>query len=106
MFTPSSTKKYTAKQYAAGKIREARKLARKSQKKLGDELGVSDKTVSAWESGRAEPSLDMLYDIGKATSQPINFFLRDQKGEYSIPSKLSEVAKRLEELKAIMRNLD
>jgi transcriptional regulator with XRE-family HTH domain len=88
--------------YAAKKIKQARRMSRKSQVKMGKQLGVSDKTVSAWESGRAEPSLDMLYNIGSATNQPINFFFRDQTGEYTVPSKLSEIASKFDEIREIL----
>lgn len=97
----ASSKK--AKRFAAKKIREARKFSRLSQKALAQKLGVSDKTVSAWESQRAEPSLDMLYDIGSSTDKPINFFLKDQKDEYTVPSKLSAIEKELSSVRKLLR---
>lgn len=39
--------------------------ARMTQKQLGERLGVSDKTVSAWESG-AEPPLEMVAAAAEA----------------------------------------
>lgn len=38
---------------------------RMTQKQLGDRLGVSDKTVSAWEGG-AEPDLEMIAAVAEA----------------------------------------
>lgn len=41
-------------------LKSLRKLSGFTQKQLADELGVSLKTVSHWESGYTEPSLSML----------------------------------------------
>lgn len=90
------------KNFVAAQIRQARRQANLSQKDLGEKLGVSDKTVSAWEVGRAGPSLEMLYDIGEATNQPVNFFLRDQSQDYSIPSKLAAVEKELRKVRELL----
>ena len=38
-------------------IAERRERAGKTQKQLGDLLGVSDVTISRWETGQREPSL-------------------------------------------------
>ena len=42
------------------RIKSLRKEAGISQKKLGDELGVAQTTISAWESGRNEPDYDSI----------------------------------------------
>ena len=42
------------------RIKMLRKEAGISQKKLGDELGVAQTTISAWESGRNEPDYDSI----------------------------------------------
>lgn len=94
------------KNFVAVQIRQARKLANFSQKELGKKLGVSDKTVSAWEVGRAEPSLETLYDLGETTNQPINFFLKDQTEDYSIPSKLAAVEKELRKVRKLLSQED
>ena len=36
-----------------------------SEKKLGEELGYSNQTISFWEIGRREPCLDALVKIAK-----------------------------------------
>ena len=36
-----------------------------SQRQLGDALGVCNQTVSFWESGKREPSLDALVSVAK-----------------------------------------
>ncbi len=47
------------------KIKELRIEAGISQRKLGDALGFSNQTISFWESGRCEPSLDALVLLAK-----------------------------------------
>lgn len=46
-----------------GRIRHLRKISRKSQQKLADELHVSQKTVSSWECDRTEPDNKMLVQL-------------------------------------------
>ncbi len=36
-----------------------------SQRKLGEELGVCNQTVSFWESGQREPDIDSLITLAK-----------------------------------------
>ena len=44
-----------------GKILKQLRLENKiSQRKLGEDLGVVNQTISFWESGSREPDLDML----------------------------------------------
>ncbi|OON87502.1 hypothetical protein BXO88_04355 [Oribacterium sp. C9] len=60
-------------QYITGtaikKLREQRKM---TQLQLAEILGVSEKTVSKWESGRGYPSLDPLKEISKFFSVSID----------------------------------
>ncbi len=44
----------------AENLRSLRKSAGLSQKKLAEELGVDQRTVSAWENGICEPSYALL----------------------------------------------
>ena len=44
----------------ADNLRKLRKNQGLSQKELADIVGVDQRTVSAWETKTAEPSLDML----------------------------------------------
>lgn len=54
----------------AKKIKKARKTANLSQKDLGKALKLSDKAISAYEVGRADPSVDVLKKISKITKTP------------------------------------
>lgn len=51
--------------FMENRIKRLRKEAGISQKKLGDELGVAQTTISAWESGRNEPDYDSIRKIAE-----------------------------------------
>lgn len=44
-------------------IREYRKKKGLTQRELGDSLGISDKTISRWETGRVMPDLEMYTKV-------------------------------------------
>lgn len=46
-----------------------------SQRKLGEDLGVVNQTVSFWETGSREPDLDMLVKIAKYFNIDIDYLL-------------------------------
>ena len=46
-------------------ISELRNKKNLTQKELADKLGISDKAVSRWETGKSSPDLDMLFRISK-----------------------------------------
>lgn len=47
----------------AGKLRDARLNASLTAKEVGEKLGKSEKTVSAWEHGRGQPDADALFQL-------------------------------------------
>ena len=49
----------------AQRIRAARRNARLSQDELGKSIGLSDKSISAYEQGRSMPPLDKLKKIAE-----------------------------------------
>ena len=54
-------------QYVTGTtIRELREKNRMTQQQLADKLGVSDKTVSKWETAKGYPDITLLEPIAKA----------------------------------------
>ncbi len=64
------------KNNAIGKtICELRKELNLSQRKLGEDLGVCNQTVSFWESGKREPDLDMLIEIAKYFNVTTDYLL-------------------------------
>lgn len=58
----------------AEKIKQARRQAGYSQKEMGVMLELSDKAISAYESGRAEPSLGKIQEMSRITNQPVTYF--------------------------------
>lgn len=46
------------KEELVSQMKMAREKAGLNQKDVGDKLGLTDKTVSSWERGRSEPSID------------------------------------------------
>ena len=56
-------------------LKELRKEANLSQDTLGKKLGFSNQTVSFWESGKREPSLDALVSVAKYFDVSVDFLL-------------------------------
>ena len=84
------------------KIKAARKIKRITQSELAKVIGVSDKSISAYESDRANPPLSVVEKISKATNQSLNFFL-EETIETSILSKLTEVESQFKEIKRLLK---
>ena len=54
-------------QYVTGAvIKELREKNNMTQLQLSDKLGVSDKTISKWETGKGYPDITLLEPIAKA----------------------------------------
>ena len=54
-------------QYVTGTvIKELREKDKMTQFQLAEKLGVSDKTVSKWETGKGYPDITLLEPIAKA----------------------------------------
>ena len=93
----------TSRMFKIGqKIKAARKIKRITQDELAKVIGVSDKSISAYESDRANPPLSVVEKISKATNQSLNFFLEDTI-ETSILSKLMEVENQFKEIKRLLK---
>ncbi|MDD2482991.1 MAG: helix-turn-helix transcriptional regulator [Candidatus Shapirobacteria bacterium] len=81
-------------------INRARKLAKLSQKELGDRLSISDKTISAYESGRAIPPIPTLKRISEITNQPIGMFFQNDENEVNLTNlKLNSILEELDKIK-------
>lgn len=75
-----------------GKLKAARETKNISQRKLGMLLGLSDKAISAYESGRTYPPLDTLLKIAEQLGKPISYFLEEDTKEASLISKIDKLA--------------
>lgn len=81
-------------------IRIARTKAGLSQKGLADKLGVSDKTVSAYETGRAIPPTKVLAKIATITGVSLSELMgaKEKDGEGAISKKLDDLAEKIFEI--------
>jgi transcriptional regulator with XRE-family HTH domain len=86
------------------KIKSAREAAGLSQRELGAILKLSDRTISAYEVGRAEPSLAILQQMSHVVHQPILYFLDDQSDSVanSVAIKLARIEQDLAEIKELL----
>ncbi len=92
-----------------GKLKAARETKNISQRKLGMMLGLSDKAISAYESGRTYPPLDTLLKISAELGKPISYFLEEDTKEASLISKIDKLtfeiktfAQELEETREVL----
>ncbi len=90
------------------KIRSARIENKMSQLQVGVALGVSDKTISGYESGRIAAPIDKLIQIAELFRKPITYFLSNDPKDYKVSSRLKaieqilkDLRKQLEEIKTI-----
>lgn len=87
------------------RIRKARENKGISQKKLGMMLGLSDKAISSYESGRTFPPIDTLYRIAQDLGQDIEYFISQDKNESIISEKLFAINEHLEKLQTEITHL-
>lgn len=59
-----------------------------SQKQLAEKLYVSDKTISSWESGRTEPSLEMLIKLSEIFECSISYLIYGNKNDNDIETEI------------------
>lgn len=85
------------------RIRTARREARLSQQALGDSIGVSDKSVSAYEQGRSVPPFDKLKKIAVQTNRPVSYFTEDNIDEALLSAKLDSIKRELEEVTKLLK---
>jgi len=95
------------------RIRTARDEARMSQLQVGVAIGVTDKTISGYESGRIAPPIDKLLHLADLFKKPITFFLGSDPREYKVASRLRavevalrDIRKQLNEIKLVSQTVD
>jgi len=87
------------------RLKIAREEARLSQLQVGVALGVSDKTISGYESGRISPPIDKLLALAELFKKPIGFFLGADPREYRVSSRLRAVEVALKEIRTQLREI-
>lgn len=88
------------------KIRQARVEADLSQKELAGALKLSDRTISAYEQGRAMPPLDTLQDISNLTHKSINYFLDEDvetQADFDLQVKIKKIEIELLQIKKALK---
>jgi transcriptional regulator with XRE-family HTH domain len=88
----------------AQRIRQARESVHISQKELGENIGVSDKSISSYEKGRSMPSFEKLKKIASITKKPITYFTDEQTKNTNILEKLLSIEQDLEDIKKLLQN--
>ncbi len=72
------------------RLKNARQQKGLSQRGLGLALGLSDKTISSYESFRSYPNLDLLVRISDILDKPIEYFVSSSK-EILIKEELRKI---------------
>jgi transcriptional regulator with XRE-family HTH domain len=97
-----SNNKVKELQELSKRIRNARKDAHLSQAALAYAIGVSDKSVSAYEQGRSQPPFEKLKKIAQCTHRPVSYFTEEETNESTIVAKLHVIEQELEEIKKLL----
>lgn len=87
----------------ANRIRTARSSAHLSQHTLGESVGLSDKSISAYEKGRSQPPLENLRKIADATHYPLTYFTQEETENSEITAKLLAIERELAEVKRLLK---
>ena len=89
----------------ATKIKKARQEAGYSQQKLAEALKLSNKTISAWEVGRAQPHIRTLKKIAEVTKVPTAYFVDElSDAEFELKMKLSRIEEELAEVRRLLED--
>ena len=83
------------------KLKEARIEKGLSQRSLGLSIGLSDKTISSYESSRSYPNLEILKKLTEKLGKSFDYFLSSE-GERDI---LLERIKDLERENSVLRDM-
>ena len=71
-------------------ITELRKEKNLTQKDLANELNVSDKAISRWETGKGFPDVESLQSLSKFFAVTINELLAGEKAEIKTIEEIAE----------------
>lgn len=83
------------------KIKEARLSLGFTQRDLSERIRVSDKTVSAYEQGRATPPISKIIKIAEETNLPLSFFVEDDPRS-EIKGALMRIEQHFEDIKKLL----
>ncbi len=86
----------------ARRIQSARKHAKLSQRELATAIGLTDKSVSAYEKGRAIPPLEKLKQIANFTGRSLQYFTEEDTSALIIEKKLEGIQRELVQIKQLL----
>jgi len=80
------------------RIRDARQAKGLTQSELAEIIGISDKSVSALEVGRVEPSITQMQAISHALKKPLGAFTGEKAS--MVEAKFESLMKEFAEIKS------
>lgn len=86
-------------------IRQAREDSKLSQLQVAVALGVSDKTISGYESNRISPPINKLERLADLLKKPIGYFLGADPKNYKVASRLRAVEIALRDIRKDLREI-
>lgn len=89
----------------AQRLKTARINSRLSQIQLAERIGVSDKTISGYESGRIEPPLSKLKSISKMLNVSINYLIGNDSAPQNINQKLNSLEAYLKQISSEIKKI-
>lgn len=89
----------------AQRLREAREDAKMSQLQVAVALGVSDKTISGYESARISPPINKLQRLSDLLKKPIGFFVGIDPKNYKVASRLRAIEVALRDIRQELREI-
>lgn len=87
----------------ATRIKTARKEARLSQQALASGIGLSDKSISAYEQGRSAPPVSKLKQIAQVTQHPLSYFTDAVTDHDTIDTIVMSIERELQEVKKLLK---
>ena len=85
------------------KIKKSRLEMAWSQKELANAIGLSDRSISAYETNRVQPPLEIIERIAAKVGKPVSYFTDENPPDYVIETKLKRIEKELAEVKKLLK---
>ncbi len=87
----------------ASRIKSARKKAGLSQVELAKGIGLTDKSVSAYEQGRSTPPVSKLKQIAQVTQHPLSYFTDPTTDHVTLDTLILSIERELQEIKKLLK---
>ncbi len=81
------------------RLKKAREEYGLSQRSLGLALGLSDKTISSYESSRSYPNLEILKKLSEVLGRSTDYFLEYERKDISLLERIEILEKEISILK-------